>query len=182
MKHFPPSLKLWRAGRNLLLVVCLVPSLGACSLLAGGLMGGLFGDSATVEDIQQSRTARQVHLAVAGMFEAIVTELTAMLADGTLAVERGQQVQPWIEVGRTALRASDAFLLQAAQQRELGRTTVAASLERKAFAQLRTANANLDMLRAVHLGAVETAPTPAPTLRLPPLLAAPPQPLPSREG
>ncbi len=65
--------------------------------------------------------------------------------------------------------------MQASQQRELGRDDVANLLETKAFDQLRTANANLDILRSVHLSAVETAPQPF-VAEPPPLLQAPPKP------
>ena len=68
--------------------------------------------------------------------------------------------------------------MQAGQQRELGRTQVADKLEADAFDQLRTANANLDLLRVVHLGAVETAPQPF-VAEPPPLLQTHPKP---REG
>ena len=153
----------------------------AAAVLAFGLSGcaafapvvdALFGGG-TVEDIQQSRTAREVHVVVAGMFEAITNELTAMLKDGTITLQQGQRIQPMIEAGRTAITASNAFLLQAAQARELGRDDVAGNLEADAFKQLRTANANLDILRSVHLGAIQTAPEPF-VAEPPPLLQAPP--------
>ena len=163
--------------RRALLVAACALGLQGCAML-GPMMDGIFGTDSTVQDIQRSRGARQVHLAVAGMFEAIVNELTAMLEDGTLDLEQGQRIQPIVEVGRTALRASNAFLLQAGQQRELGRTQVADKLEADAFDQLRTANANLDLLRVVHLGAVQTAPQPF-VAEPPPLLQTRPQP---REG
>jgi len=142
----------------------------ALSLAGCGVLWGGFG----LPDLQQSRDARSVHVAVAGMFEAIVGELTAMLKDGTLTPAQGDAIAPAIKVGRTAIKASNAFLLQAKQQRELGRDDVAVALEENAYEQLRVANGHLDMLRNVHLEAVETAPvTP---LKPPPLLAVPPQP------
>ncbi len=159
--------------RRILLVAALALGLQGCAML-GGMFDGIFGDQTTVQDIQQSRSAREVHVVVAGMFEAIVNELTLMLRDGTLDLEQGQRIQPMIEVGRTAITASNAFLLQAAQARELGRDDVADKLEADAFDQLRTANANLDILRSVHLSAVETAPQPF-VAEPPPLLQAPPK-------
>ena len=160
--------------RRILLVAACALGLQACAML-GPMMDGIFGTDSTVEDVQRSRGARAVHLAVAGMFEAIVNELTAMLKDGTLDARAGQRIQPIIEVGRTAIRASNAFLLQAGQQRELGRDDVADKLEADAFEQLRTANANLDLLRVVHLGAVQTAPQPF-VAEPPPLLQTHPKP------
>ena len=144
-------------------------SLTGCS----AFLGALFDSGAAVEEVQQSRTAREVHLAVAGMFEAIVKELTAMLEDGTLAVAQGEALAPYINTGRTAITAAGAFLLQAGQERELGRDAVAANLEAKAFEQLRTANANLDLLRSVHLGAIEAVPAVPALGPPPPLLAVP---------
>ncbi len=160
--------------RRILLVAACALGLQGCALL-GPMMDGIFGAETSIQDIQQARGARQVHLAVAGMFEAIVNELTAMLKDGTLDVRAGPRIQPIIEVGRTAIRASNAFLLQAGQQRELGRDDVADKLEADAFEQLRTANANLDLLRVVHLGAVRTAPQPF-VAEPPPLLQTHPKP------
>ena len=159
--------------RRILLVAACTLGLQGCAVL-GGMFDGIFGDQTTVQDIQQSRSAREVHVVVAGMFEAIVNELTLMLRDGTLDPEQGRRIQPMIEVGRTAINASNAFLLQAKQARELGRDDVADLLETKAFDQLRTANANLDILRSVHLSAVETAPQPF-VAEPPPLLQAPPK-------
>ncbi len=160
--------------RRILLVAALALGLQGCAVL-GPMFDGIFGDQPTVQDIQQSRSAREVHVVVAGMFEAIVKELTLMLKDGTLTLEQGQRIQPMIQLGRTALNASNAFLLQASQARELGRDAVADNLEANAFDQLRTANANLDILRSVHLGAVQTAPQPF-VAAPPPLLQAPPKP------
>ncbi|MFQ5954013.1 MAG: hypothetical protein ACE5JZ_03005 [Kiloniellales bacterium] len=161
-----------RRFSKLLIAVFLLLSLSGCSVF-GGLLGSLFDPGTTVEDVQQSRTAREVHLAVAGMFEAIVKELDAMLQDGTLSVAQGETLEPYINTGRVAIKAAGAFLLQAGQERELGRTGVAANLEAKAFAQLRTANANLDLLRATHLQAVKTAPVVPEPSAPPPLLATP---------
>lgn len=161
--------------RRMLLVAACVLGLQGCAVL-GGMFDGIFGGQTTVQDMRASRSAREVHLVVAGMFEAIVNELTLMLRDGTLDLEQGQRIQPMIEVGRTALHASNAFLLQAGQARELGRDAIADDLESQAFDQLRTANANLDILRSVHLSAVETAPQPF-VAEPPPLLQAPPKPL-----
>ncbi len=160
--------------RRILLVTACALGLQGCAML-GPMMDGIFGTDSTVQDVQRSRGAREVHLAVAGMFEAIVNELTAMLKDGTLDARAGQRIQPIIEVGRTALNASNAFLLQAGQQRELGRDAAADKLEADAFDQLRTANANLDLLRVVYLGAVETAPQPF-VVEPPPLLQTHPKP------
>lgn len=160
--------------RRALLVAACALGLQGCAML-GPMMDVIFGGDTTVEDIQQSRDAREVHVAVAGMFEAIVNELTLMLKDGTITVEQGRRIEPIIEVGRTAINASNAFLLQAGQQRELGRGDVADKLQADAFDQLRTANANLDLLRVVHLGAVETAPQPF-VAEPPPLLQTHPKP------
>ncbi len=154
--------------RSLAAAALILVSLTGCS----AFLGALFDSGTTVEEVQQSRGAREVHLAVAGMFEAIVNELTAMLDDGTLAVAQGEALAPYIETGRTALHAAGAFLLQAGQERQLGRDAVAANLEAKAFEQLRTANANLDLLRSTHLRAIKTAPVAA-AIAPPPLLAAP---------
>ena len=161
-----------RRFRTPALALVLLVGLGGCSFLpmVASLLGG---GGPAVEEVRQSRTAREVHLAVAGMFEAIVKELTAMLEDGTLAVAQGEALAPYINTGRTALHAAGAFLLQAGQERELGRDAVAANLEAKAFEQLRTANANLDLLRATHLQAIKTAPVTAGVGATPPLLAVP---------
>ena len=157
--------------KTLALAAVLLVGLGGCSFLP--MVATLFGGGGpAVEEVRQSRTAREVHLAVAGMFEAIVNELNAMLEDGTLAVAQGEALAPYINTGRTAIKAAGAFLLQAGQERELGRDAVAANLEAKAFEQLRTANANLDLLRSTHLQAIETAPIAA-AIAPPPLLAVP---------
>ncbi len=161
-----------RRLRTPALALVLLMGLGGCSFLP--MVASLFGGGGpAVEEVRQSRTARQVHLAVAGMFEAIVNELTAMLEDGTLAVAQGEALKPYIETGRVAIKAAGAFLLQAGQERELGRDAVAANLEAKAFEQLRTANANLDLLRATHLGAIKAVPSVPALGPPPPLLAAP---------
>ena len=160
--------------RNTLMAGALAVVLSGCSLPGGmvsSVMDTIFGRD-TVEDIQQSRTAREVHVVVAGMFEVIVKELKLMLRDGTITVVQGQMIQPMIKIGRTAIVASNAFLLQASQQRELGRDGMADLLETKAFDQLRTANANLDILRSAHLAAIETAPLPF-VAEPPPLLQTP---------
>ncbi len=159
--------------RALAFVCVLALGLQGCAAL--DYLSGVFPGVPGVEEIQQSRTAREAHVAVAGMFEVIVKELTLMLKDGTLTAAQGQQIQPMIELGRTAIAAAGAFLLQAGQERELGRGDIADKLEDSAFDQLRTANANLDLLRVVHLGAVQTAPQPF-VAEPPPLLLAPPTP------
>ncbi len=119
--------------RRILLVAALALGLQGCALL-GPMMNGIFGDATTVQDIQQSRSAREVHLAVAGMFEAIANELTHMLKDGTLTLAQGQRIEPMVKVGRTAIKASNAFLLQAGQERELGRDDVADNLDERGLA------------------------------------------------